>query len=328
MQHTGSAREYAEAEKHKQVNFVSSTLKELVAVPLAIEKVGGSFFCTVYLAATDKKFTNHIDTPSNVNAGRFGRVKLISEGSNMTLLAQGKIFLGMVNVYYDDPQGLNRIPDVGAVGHIKRHPDLASFDWDDLGNPIPGENRKKLTEVISRLYQRHDALRIQAPEGYSIPPAIPRGGIIRELYLDGLENPSSHRVNSVSQEWALMKRGLKRAAQPQKTVEKIKEGWEQFGMMEQLGGEDMIVRNEGGVEFFGMNKGGSSDGFVSIEHKKLDPNKVVFQNKRFNTFLKHYASTSIRPIRQWVNSIADLEEGTIRALATVFSIGGLLNKLK
>jgi hypothetical protein len=321
-----SQNEQATEQKLQGLTINRNATEIITAIPLKIESLEGKHVALVYLVAGGCKFdtsgADGGDLEKYEDLNRFGYVTLEPESSKRSVISQDLLCISNVFIRKGVNNGSDTLPLYGSVGYIDIVSGLSNIDNVKLTSDK--KYRGEISNLVGKLVANHDKIASGAPRRFYIQRSRPKKGIMRELYLEAAEtSPDVASVTSAKDEWDIFKRSVGKTANMEEE-KKIVNGWTKDGALEMIGGDTISMKDNKGIEFYGANAGGSDDAFRVENHRKLDPENIIYGNRKFNTFLKAFPSTSMRPISQWVEAIGHLDEYALRAIITIVSLGKTL----
>jgi hypothetical protein len=311
-----------------------SSIKEFWATPLKIRTVGGGRTeVYVHLSNTTMAFQLPEGQTAIERVGdkvKYGWLDLSIDNELTNITQQDKLWMAHVRIRVNNPTNLRILKRESCHAYIELHPSLEAYNIKEENNTVilPDTSTAVFRKVMQQRIKRHRFLCERTPTQEVCIPSKPRSGKLKQWYLQGIEeSPQRHRVKSLQDELDLLRRSVVRIGSPSHKVETYKEGKKKWGMVEQKKGSVISVVDDEGNEVKKMSKIFSKDNIKIEEHKKLDFTKVKYKGKRFNALLRQLPSTSITPIRQWVDAVGEVEEWSIGVIGSLFSIINIFDDL-
>ena len=185
------------------------------------------------------------------------------------------------------PDSKTKIPDAAVLAGIKRG--VASYNTRVANSPLPDKDK---------------------------PPLARPSGVFARVWNSG-QDPITFKHSQTKKDLVNFLASARRVVSPQHLRDTFKDTDYRFGTIQQKDGE-VIYRNSKGKPISSQTEFRQKMSIKKLELPFTKPTNFSLNRKSFNALADKTASSVIKPIKMWVDSIDDVEHYAIAAILALW----------
>ena len=288
----------------------------IIGYPLKVEMHDFRACCYVNIPNSRIKFKE------KDGANHFGWVVLKGVSNKFTIPSSNELWKSVIKITAPNP-GIENISDYQLLGSLEEHPTVAGINAviedDDAPQAEKDKAKKTLKKAVSRAFMEYQTRLSHSP--IFIQAEYPKGKY-RDYFLKS-EAAHDFKYDNLKNEIASLKKSIsisnftsrfKSAKEGISSYGNIKMGEKEVSFVDDYGNK--VTKNTPIVSWGGVRK---------VELPFTSPADFNLSKKSFNTLADKGASTLIKPIRMWVDSLGDVEEYAVGMIVGIWKMTNIFS---